>query len=430
LRLLASRSRAADLLALVPAAALPLVFLHARYQAHTKVGPLHVYGSDVVIALTLLAAVAAGVLYGWQPLLRPWRLWLAAAALLALFAVSCFWRPLEETTTHLITAAKFAEYALLAPATVLLFRRRAQVERFLVVFVVWSVAASGWGLLQFLGLVNEFEGRRPGQLEPSFLGNVDFAVFSGATLAIGLAGVALGARRWFVPVAVVSGAIGVAIAAQVLTYGGVVLMAAACVLLGARAKTLNTRRVVVITAVTVAAGAGVLALRSYDTANFLRFLGIKPATANASSTVQTSSQRTMLAYIGFRIWLDHPILGVGFERSSNRYQPYIADAKRKFPQAAYAFPSPKHQWGVQSLWVQLLADTGIVGLVLGAVTFGVALTLALKARAGDALVGAVALGWILVAVGAWTGMGIVAGIPLDAVTWFGFGLAATVGELA
>ena len=46
------------------------------------------------------------------------------------------------------------------------------------------------------------------------------------------------------------------------------------------------------------------------------------------------------------------------------------------------------------------------------------------------LLGAVALiaaGWILVAVGTWNAIGIIAGIPLDALTWLGFGLAAAVG---
>jgi hypothetical protein len=32
---------------------------------------------------------------------------------------------------------------------------------------------------------------------------------------------------------------------------------------------------------------------------------------------------------------------------------------------------------------------------------------------------------ILAAMGIWVGQGLVAGIPLDAVTWLGFGLAAT-----
>ena len=57
------------MLGLVPAAAIPLVFLHSRYQASASFGPVDVYGSDVVIALMLLAAIVAGVLFGWRRLL-------------------------------------------------------------------------------------------------------------------------------------------------------------------------------------------------------------------------------------------------------------------------------------------------------------------------------------------------------------------------
>ena len=138
----------------------------------------------------------------------------------------------------------------------------------------------------------------------------------------------------------------------------------------------------------------------------------------------------MLAYIGGRIWLDHPVLGVGFERSTDRYGPYLADAKRRFPgQAAQAYPSPEHAYGVQNSWVQALADLGVVGFALAVATFLVGLRLALRPPAGLELVGLVAAGWILVAAGTWNGLGMIAGIPLQAVTWLGLGLAATVGQL-
>src|SRR5258708_31955203 len=103
--------------------------------------------SDAVVAVVVVAAIAAGFRFGWRPLVPAWPLWLVAGALLALFAVSCFWRPLEETTTHLVTAAKIGEYALLAPAVVLLFRRRAQVGRFFVAFLALGAAPSGLALL-------------------------------------------------------------------------------------------------------------------------------------------------------------------------------------------------------------------------------------------------------------------------------------------
>jgi hypothetical protein len=428
---LGPRLRAADVLAFVPAAAIPLIFLHARYQAHGTVGPVDVYGSDVAVACVVVAALGAGLLYGWRPLLRPRALWAVAAGLLALYAVSCLWRPVEHPTAHLVTAAKIAEYALLAPALVLLFRRRDQIDRFLWAFVAWSVAATGWGILQFLGAVNEFEGKRPGQREVSFLGIHDFAVFSGAALAIGLAAIALGERRRIADVALVSGVIGSILAASIFELSGLVLATVAVAIVGRRLRTLTRRRGVALAAILLVVGVGTLALRSYDLTNFFSFLGIKQTSKSTTEDVQTSSQRAMLAYIGGRIWLDHPLLGVGFERSEDRYQPYLADAKRKFPnQPPQAYPSPQHEWGVQNFWVQTLADVGIVGLVLTVALFVLGLLLALRASARLVSLGLVAAGWILLAAGTWNAVGIVAGIPLQAVTWLGFGLAATVQGLA
>jgi len=277
--------------------------------------------------------------------------------------------------------------------------------------------------------VNEFEGKRPGQRKVSFLGIHDFAAFSAATLALGLAAVALAEHRRLGLVAVAAGGIGAILAASVFAFAGIVLAAIAVLAVGRRAATLTRRRTAAIVAVVAVVAVGTLALRSYDLTNFFSFLGIKQTTTSTAQDVQTSSQRAMLAYIGLRIWEDHPLLGVGFERSDNRYQPYLADAKRKFSdQPPQAYPSPAHPWGVQNFWVQLLADTGLVGLALGLATFVAGLATALRARRGVFL-GLVATGFILVAAGTWNAVGVVAGIPLQAVTWLGFGLAAVARGL-
>jgi hypothetical protein len=214
----------------------------------------------------------------------------------------------------------------------------------------------------------------------------------------------------------------------VFAFSGLVLAAIVVLVVGRRAGTLTRRRTGAIVAIVAVVAVGTLALRSYDLTNFFSFLGIKQTATSTAQDVQTSSQRAMLAYIGLRIWEDHPLGGVGFDRSGNRYQPYLADAKRKFSdQPPQAYPSPAHPWGVQNFWVQLLADTGIVGLALGVATFVSGLGTALRAR--SVFFGLVAAGWILVAAGTWNAVGIVAGIPLQAVTWLGFGLAAAARSL-
>ena len=357
---------------------------------------------------------------------------MAAAALLPLFVVSCFWRPVELPTKHLVTLAKDAEYALLAPSVVLLFRRSVDVERFFAVFIAWSAAAAGWGLLQFVGLVDEYQGKRPGQREVSFIGHEDLGSFTGAALVLGFVAIALGERRRLTPLAIVAGGLGVIVDASVFAFLGTVLAALAVLWVGRRLGTITLVRTAALGAILLVVGSGVLVLRGSDVSSYLSFLGVTPAKIVVSdSDVQSGSQRATLLWIGWRIFEAHPVLGVGFDRSANRYQPYLAAARRKFPnQPEIAYPSPRHQWGVQNLWVQLLADTGIVGLALALTTYGTALVTAFRAARRRVSLGLVAAGWILVATGTSNAIGIIAGIPLDAVTWLGFGFAVVAAGMA
>jgi O-antigen ligase len=399
-----------------------------------SVGPLDVYGSDVAIALVVAAALLGGAWSGFSPLRRARVLWTFAAALFGLYAVSCFWTPLDHPAKHLVTAGKLLEYGLLAPALVLLLRRRKDIDRFLLVFVGWSVAATGFGLLQFLGVTNVSTQagsvQQPGQREVSFLGIHDFAAFSGAALALGFAGLVLGDRRRTVWVALVAGTIGTILAASVYAFSGIVLAAVLAAWVGRRTGALTRRRALALGAITLVVAAGVYDLRAGDVSNFFSFLGNGKQTAVQSTDIQTGAHRVVLGYIGLRIWLDHPILGVGLDRSTTQYAPYLADAHRRYPhEAASSFPSPQHPWGVQNLWIQTLADEGVVGLVVLVGTFAAGLTLALRALRRDRMTALVAAGWVLVAIGTWNANGILAGAPLDALTWFGFGLAAVVGTL-
>src|SRR5581483_4842555 len=139
-------------------------------------------------------------------------------------------------------------------------------------------------------------------------------------------------------------------------------------------------------------------------------VGLEKAKAEKKA-VQSYVQRTLLAYIGWRIFEDNPIGGAGWQASSElaTYGPYLPAARREFPSApAQAFPSPAHPWGVQNAYVQALSDLGAVGL------------LTLLGLLASALVALVAL---LVAMGILSALGLVAGIPLDALLWLSLGLA-------
>jgi hypothetical protein len=407
--------------ALVFAAAIPILFLHIKYQPGVRVplGSTHLglELSDASVVAVAIAALVSGVRAGFTRLRPALPLWLAAAALLVWILVR------TQTLEHAVTAAKFAEYALLALAAPLLLRRRSDYELVAAVIGGWSVIATFVGVLQFFGA--DIVGAWPaGRRQPSFLGHFDFAALSGIALGIGLAALIVGRRRigW---IPVVSGVVGLVLAGAVAALAGIAAGSVA-LLYAARGRDALTRRaVVLVMATTGVTAAGVLTLRAGDLEQFLRFVGVKQEERSTRSDVQTYSHHTLLAYIGYRIWLRHPVVGAGWQASGERgaYAPVLPAAHRRFPDVSpIAFPSPAHEYGVQNGYVQVLADLGVVGLVLWLAPFAVALVLALRANAPP---GAVAAYGLLTAIGIWAAQGLVAGLPLDALTWLGFGFAAT-----
>src|SRR2546423_10244186 len=135
--------------------------------------------------------------------------------------------------------------------------------------------------------------------------------------------------------------------------------------------------------------------------------------------------------MGGRVSADHPMVGGGGRGSEedDNYAPSLADAHRRFPgESPGAFPSPQHAWGVQNAYLQTLTDMGVVGFALLVALFVSGLVVGVRAalRAPPELAVAALAGllWLLVAAGVWNGLGLVAGIPLDALTWLSFGLIA------
>ena len=420
--------------ALVLAAAVPFLFLHATYQPSASLGvgstSVDVTLADAAIACVLVAAALRGRREGWDTLLRARVVLGLAAAFLLVCAVSLATPSLlgedYDLTRHAISFAKFGWYATLLPATVLLVRSTADLVPVVRAFVAWSVAATSWGLLQFLGIVAEFEGKRPGQREPSFVGIHDLAALSGAVLVVGSIGVALGdgrpaGRRWSV-VALVTGALGVVLSGAMTAVLGLWL-ALAAVLLGARAvSALRGRRALALVGVTLLVTAGTATMRADTIERFAEFIGLRERVADTG--VESYAHRTLLAYIGGRIWLDRPVTGVGWQASSEEwaYAPFLDDARARFPgEPDQAFPSPEHPWGIQMLYLQVAADLGIAGIVflLGLAAAGIAAAVRGLRASPVPLVG---LGWLCVVAGVWTGIGLVAGLPLEELTWIALGL--------
>jgi O-antigen ligase len=424
--------------ALVPAVAVPVIFLHVNYQPKVTFGvrstSVGIELSDLAVLAVVVAALVAARREGWRPLRPARRLWLALGTSLVLVVVATayplLWQEHYRFLKHFVTAAKFCEYGLLAPAVALLLRARREALPLIWGVTAWSIAATGWGLLQFAGLVNELEGKRPLQREPSFLGIHDFAGLSGAALVLALAALVVREGNRFAWVAGAAGVVGLALSAAAAGAIGVALAAVAVLALAAARRELVPSRALAVVAVAGLAALGALLMHNGDIPRAIRAVGIgskpKPQTG---IDIKSYAHRSLLAYIGIRIFADHPVVGVGWQGSEEQenYGPYLAAAHRRYPNdPPIAFPGPRHAWGVQNAYLQTLADLGVVGFAVLASLFAAAAVLgvraALRAPPGAVVVTAAGLLWLLVAAGVWNGLGLVAGIPLDALTWLGVGL--------
>jgi O-antigen ligase len=415
---------------LVLGAAVPFLLLHADHQPQAELGSVSVKLSDVLllaVAVTTAVALARSprTLRRSLPVVVP-----IAALLVWVFASVALGAAADrpyDTGAHLVSAAGFAEYAVLALAVPVLVRSGAELR-----FLLWTLAASmgvlaAVGLAQFLG-AGWLTTSPAGQRQPSLIGFHDLAAAGAVALAIGIASIVLGWEIGRIRAALLAtGAVALVLSGSLGGGAGLVAASAALLGAGAAARTLTRNRVLATGAVVAACLLGLVGLRGGDLEQFGRFLGVLPEERTTQEDVQTYSHRTLLAYLGVRVFADNPIVGAGWQATNEftTLEPYLADAHRRFPDVAQqAFPARAHPYGVQNGYVQALADLGLVGLALflGALFGPVALVLrgGLMARK-HRLAGA---GALVACAGVWLAQGLVAGLPLNALAWLGAGLVA------
>jgi O-antigen ligase len=417
------------------ALALPILFLHVDYQPGFSVGfgstSATVDLSDIVVWVVAVTALVVALRDGFAPLRAGRTIWVALGLYLLWIVVSVGYGSRHSGYAghaHAISAAKWIEYALLALAFPLLVRRRRDLHAILAVLTVWSIVASAVGLVQFFG-VRTLGAYPAGRRQPSFLGHNDFAALSALILLAGLWLLVFEgrtSRRFTVPM-IVSGIVGVVLAGATAGLIGVGAAAVALAAVGVVRGALHPRLALVGALVVGVCALGVVALRGNDYKQFLRFVRIEQREQSTSANIQTYSQRTLLVYIGARIFRHHVATGVGFDGSNDffAYGPELPATHRRFPHvAALAFPAKGRSYGVQNLYVQTLADLGIVGalLLVGVVAAG--LVVPLRAAIAGETTGALAAAWLLAALGLFIAQGYVAGLPLDALFFLALGLAA------
>ncbi len=426
--------------ALVLGLAVPFLFVHEKYQPEVELDlsstSVDIRLSDVAVLVVVLAAVVSAVRLGAARLGPARILWIPAVALFVWLSFEAF-RPASVDDArfeeHLVSFLKLVEYALLAVAVPLLVRRREDLTIVLGSFVLWSVLASTVALAQFFGL-DVFDAWNAGWRQPSFLGHHDLAALSALSASLGAAGIVCLRKRLpaspLFAAALVSGALGLMLAGSVAALGGFAIGAAVLAFAGRGRFSPSPRRLFALFALVVVVAGGVTAIRADSLEQFVRFLGVRGD--EPPQGVETYSQRTVLAYIGVRIFEDNPIVGVGWQRSGRAdvFEPYLDDAHERFPDVVeLAFPAPGREWGVQNLYIQMLADAGVVGLLLllGVGAGGIVLawrTAAYAANPWAAGAGLAVLCALLTLAGEWASLGIVPGIPLQAATCLLLGLAA------
>ena len=422
------------------ASAVPFLFLHERFQPELAVAlgstSVEIRLADWALLAVVAVALVAAVRQGVRPLASSRILWIPGALLLAWLAFAAL-RPVslgdERFDEHVVSYLKFVEYALLAVAVPLLVRRSRDLTIVLFGIVFWSAIATGVALLQLLGS-DLFSVSTSGWRYSSFLGRHDLAALSAVTAGVAAARIVAGREevpltRLF-PLVTAAGVLGLVLAGSVAGAGGFAIGAIG-LWIAARSRFRPSRKQTTgLAAVVVAVLLGVTTIRSAALEDFLRFVGLHgddPAVG-----VETYSQRTVLTYIGLRIAQDNPIVGVGWQRSSRPevFEPYVAGARERFPDVVdLAFPAEGREWGVQNLYVQVLADAGAVGLALLLLVGAAGLVLAWRAAARAPTPWAAGVGLLvmcaLLTLGAeWASLGIVAGIPLQAATCLLLGLAA------
>jgi hypothetical protein len=417
----------------VLASAFPIMLVHVDFQpgwdATVGATHAHIVLSDLAVLACLVAALAVAVREGLGRLRGGVPAWIAIAAFLAwVCAATVYPRRGSDPYPwhdHVVTTGKYVEYALLAPAVVLLLRRGNDLLLFLVVVVASSTVASTLSVVQFFGW-RVAGGWPAGYRQPSFLGHHDFAALSGFALAIALAAIALPAwrmNRWIAVMAGVAGVTGLLLSGSL---AGAIGLLAAGVVTAVVARG-SGRRAGAILGISLAVFGGVVLFRGGDVKTFLHFVGIGKKQEQIG--VESYVQRTLLVYYGWRVFLDHPALGAGWQASNDQYVygPLLPLLHRKFPNTPeQGFPAPEHPYGVQNAYVQALADLGVVGLVLflGALLTPLALGGARLLRGPPDPASLLPVSWLLVVMGVLTAIGLVAGIPLGAMLWIAAGLCA------
>jgi hypothetical protein len=341
----------------------------------------------------------------------------AAGAFCALILVSAA----ANDATALVSGAKLVELAALALGAAVLLRTRTEVEAVVDVLLLFTVAADVVGFVKFL----ESAGGR----QPSFLGEHDFAALATLPLLYGLALLYEGGRPARAWLAIAAGGVGCILGAALASLLGFYLGVAALVALALLARRLTLSQLAATAGVVAVVTTGTLVIRAGDLGFLQSWFG-KPA-ERPGQYASSWSQRLIYAYVGGRIFVDHPLLGTGWYGNlpPHEFSRYLPDARRRFPdQPLRYFPSPTKPFIPQQTYDEVLYELGAVGgALLLALLVALGRSALTAARRVRTLAGTLPAAWLAAAIGAIAGEGLFGGTALAATFWLVAGVVVALG---
>jgi hypothetical protein len=366
--------------------------------------------ADVLLAVLLVVVVVDLSRRGLARSARP--AVLAALCFCALILITAA----TNGAAAFVSGAKLVELAALGLGVAVLIESRAQLEAVVDVVLLFTLAADLDGLWHFA---------QSGGRQASFLGEHDFAALAALPLLYGIAVLYDGGRDRRAWASIATGAVGCVLGAALASLLGFYLGVAALAAAAALGRRLRPSRLAATIAVVAVVTAGTTVIRAGDLGFLQSWFG-KPA-ERPGQYAASWSQRLVYAYIGGRIFIDHPLLGTGWYGNlpPKEFVAYLPAAKRKFSdQPANYFPPPSRPFVPQQTYDEILYELGLAGGAAFLVLLAALARNAVRAaRRRAAPLSDLPIAWLAAGLGAIAGEGLFGGTALAATFWLVAGVA-------
>jgi O-antigen ligase len=327
---------------------------------------------------------------------------------------------------------KLLEYFAFGVAITLAMSEQVVVRTIIIVLIAYAAIAGTIGVAEIL------RDHQLGARTDSLMGADPLGLLGAAVITVAIAAPGRIGSTTIRRVAVTSGLLCLLVSGSLSAIVGLGLATLVALVRGLEPfKRLSRATAAVLTVVAICIGGTFIAVRWNDIRAATTQVGGSPAHVVAGGSF---TQRLMFADFGLRIWIDHPILGVGFQQSGrlSNWGPYFASVRADFPSLpstyfpaipgiSFGLPDNNTELNLHNAYSQMLAETGLVGLALFALAFFGATRSSFRrlstseiARAGSLLV--------IVVLGALTRNELYGGLPETAILVIGLALAVVGGR--